>query len=75
MLASLRGGQKQVNWAVDLIQQARQGGRIANVVRSQIEADDLAADKIKTQVQFAPRTPFTLGLMRFLQPVAFAEDF
>jgi len=46
--------QKQVNWAVDLIQQARQGGRIANVFRGQIGADDLTADKIKTKVQLEP---------------------
>lgn len=42
--------QKKVNRAVDLIEQIWQGCRISNKIRDQIGADDLTANKIKTQV-------------------------
>tara|TARA_R110000737_G_scaffold237783_1_gene250098 strand:+ start:57 stop:545 length:489 start_codon:yes stop_codon:yes gene_type:complete len=74
MLASLRGGRKVVNWAIDLIQQAWQGGRVTNVVSGQFGANDLAADKVKTKVQLAPRAPFTLGFMLFFDPAALTKD-
>jgi hypothetical protein len=34
----------------------------------------LAADKIKAKVQLAPRAPFALGFMLFLQPFPLAEE-
>jgi hypothetical protein len=59
-----------------LIQQARQGSGVANVIRGQIRADDLATNKIKTKtkLQLTPRAPFALGFMLLLQLFAFAED-
>jgi hypothetical protein len=65
---------KHLNRAVDLIQQALQRGLITNVISGQIRADDLATNKVKTKVQLAPRAPFALGFMIFLQPLAFGED-
>lgn len=47
-------GNEQCDGAVDLIEKVRQGGRITDLIRGQIGADNLAADEIKPQVQFAP---------------------
>jgi hypothetical protein len=38
------------------------------IVRGQIGADDLAADKIKTEVELAPTLTFRLVFMLLLQP-------
>jgi hypothetical protein len=57
-----------INRTVDLIQDLWQRGRIADVVRGQIGADNLTADKIETKVQLAPRAPFALVFMLFLEP-------
>ena len=48
--------------------------RIADVIGGEIRADDLSTDKIKTEVQLAPRAPFALGFMLLLKPFALAED-
>ena len=66
--------QKVRDRAVKLIQENWKRCRIANIILGQIGADDLATDKIKTEVELAPRAPFALGFMLFLKPVAFARD-
>jgi hypothetical protein len=48
--------------------------RTADIILGQIRADDLPADKIKIEVELAPRTPFALGFMLLLKPFALAED-
>ena len=42
--------QKQINRTVDLIQEIWQRRSIADIILGQIRADDLTADKIKTEV-------------------------
>lgn len=59
--------------AADLIKQARQDRRIADVIRAQIRANNLATDEIKTEVQLAPRAPFAFGFMLSLKPSARTE--
>ena len=65
--------EKQINGAVDLIQQVWQRCRIADLICGQLGTDDLATDKIETEVQLAPRAPFALGCMLFLKPFALTE--
>jgi hypothetical protein len=65
--------QKESNWAVNLIKQARQGRWISDVICGQIGAGNLATDKIETEVQLAPRALFALGFMLFLKPFALTE--
>ena len=59
---------KHLDRASYLIEQAGKGSWVANVIRGQIGADDLATNKIKTKVQLAPRASFALGFMLFLKP-------
>ena len=47
--------------------------RVADVIRGQIGADDLTADKIKAKVQLAPRAPLALGFMLLFTSFALAE--
>jgi hypothetical protein len=65
---------KLLNRPIDLIQQVRQGCWVANIIRGQIRADDLAADKIKTKVQLAPGPSFALSSMLFLKSFTLAKD-
>ena len=43
-----------INRTVDLIQELWQRRRITDIIFGEIRADDLAADKIKTEVQLSP---------------------
>jgi hypothetical protein len=48
--------------------------RITDIIDSEIRADDLSADKIKTEVELALRAPIAHCFMLFLKPFALAED-
>tara|TARA_R110002124_G_scaffold112582_1_gene266760 strand:- start:14141 stop:14317 length:177 start_codon:yes stop_codon:yes gene_type:complete len=48
---------------INLTEQTWQRGGISDAIGGQIGADDLAADKIETEVQLAPGPPFALGFM------------
>lgn len=67
-------GHKFGNSAVDLVQQDGQSRGIADVIRCEISADNLARGEVKTKVQLAPSFAFGLGVMLFLEPLALAED-
>jgi len=56
-----------------LIQQVWQRCRIADLICGQLGTDDLATDKIETEVQLAPRVPFARGFMLFFKPFALTD--
>ena len=66
--------EEQINRTVDLIQEIWKCCWVPNIFGGQIGADDLATDKIETEVQLAPSAPFAFGFMLLLKPFALAED-
>ncbi len=66
--------EEQINRTADLIQELWQYRRIADVVGGEIRTDNLAIDKIKTEVQLALSASFALGFMLLLMPFALTED-
>jgi hypothetical protein len=66
--------EKLINGTINLIQQIWKCSRIANIIRGQIGTDDLAADKIKAEVQLAPTLSFGLVFMLLLKLFAHPKD-
>ena len=66
--------EEQINRTVDLIQETWQRRRIADIIFGEVRADDLATNKIKTEVELAPGAPFAFGFVFLLKLFALAED-
>lgn len=67
-------GSQFVDGTTDLVQNIWQNSRITNVIRSQIGANDLTADKIETAMKFAPSFACELDFVLFFQPFAGTES-
>ena len=73
MLASLRGGQEQINRTANLIQEIWQRRRITDIVLGQIRTDNLTTDKIKTEVELTPRASTVHHQMDWIGSVGFTR--
>ncbi len=67
-------GDKALHRTINLIQKISQGCGITDIVCGQIGANDLAADKIKTNVKLAPFLPFDFDFVLVFQPFALTKD-
>jgi hypothetical protein len=67
-------GNKALHGNGNLAQKIRQGCRITDIIRGQIGANDLTADKIKTKVKLAPSLALHLDFVFVFQPLALTKD-